>query len=77
MKIKHKRLLFLFGMILFLMPVQLVHAQHSGSVSDSEKKITIGTIHTFYSNILKENREIRISVPSDFHANMKGILTLI
>ncbi len=73
MKIIHKKILTPFAILLSFIPAQLVHAQHSGSASDSAKKITIGTIHTFYSNILKESREIWVSVPSDFHADMKGM----
>ena len=38
----------------------------------SQSEIVIGKKVTFYSSVLNENREIWVSVPSDFRKNLEG-----
>jgi predicted alpha/beta superfamily hydrolase len=47
-------------------------AQSATSKADSSRQIVLGTVRTFYSKVLSEQREIWVSVPSDFHAGRKG-----
>ena len=65
-----KRAWFLQTMLFFLL---LLHGSFAlAQLRDSVSRIQIGTIHKFHSDRLNEERELWVSVPSDFHPELKG-----
>ena len=59
---------------LFLLNTE-IYAQVQSQAVDSPgtaHAITIGTVDKFYSKLFSETREIWVSVPSDFHPELKG-----